>query len=72
VAGIASQARRKRSGAHFIQSAIKRPGQLHRDLGVPQGQKIPPGKMAAALRGDYGPQTKRRAEFAKALGSFRH
>jgi hypothetical protein len=23
----------------FIQSAIKNPGQLHRDLGIPQGKK---------------------------------
>lgn len=31
-------------GAHsgqWIQSAIRRPGQLHRDLGVPPGQRIP-------------------------------
>lgn len=25
----------------WIAGAIKRPGQLHRDLGIPQGQKIP-------------------------------
>lgn len=29
---------------------IKKPGQLHRDLGVPQGQKIPAAKMAAAAK----------------------
>ena len=31
----------------FIQTAIKRPGALHRALGVPQGTKIPPAKIAA-------------------------
>jgi hypothetical protein len=33
---------------NFIAGAIKRPGQLHRDLGVPQGKKIPAGKIAVA------------------------
>ena len=32
----------------FIQSAIKKPGQLHKDLGVPIGEKIPAAKLAAA------------------------
>jgi hypothetical protein len=39
-------------------------GALHQQLGVPRGQKIPPGKKAAALRGDYGPMAKKRASFA--------
>lgn len=34
----------------WIKSAIKRPGQLHRDLGVPQGEKIPASKLAAAAK----------------------
>lgn len=34
----------------WIQSAIKRPGQLHRDLGVPQGQRIPAEKLRAAAK----------------------
>jgi peptidoglycan hydrolase-like protein with peptidoglycan-binding domain len=34
--------------AMFIQSAIKRPGQLHRDLGVPPGQTIPKAQIVAA------------------------
>jgi len=32
----------------WIQGAIKRPGKLHRDLGVPQGEKIPAKKLAKA------------------------
>jgi hypothetical protein len=34
--------------AHWISSAIKKPGALHRQLGVPQGQKIPAGKLSKA------------------------
>lgn len=34
----------------WIQKAIKKPGQLHKDLGVPQGKKIPAGKIAAAAK----------------------
>ena len=41
------------------------PGALHRSLGVPAGQKIPPAKMAAAARGDYGPKAQRQARFAQ-------
>lgn len=49
----------------FIQSAIKKPGQLHRDLGVPQGKKIPVGKIKAAAKrkGKVG----QRARFAMTL-----
>jgi len=39
-------------------------GGLHESLGVPQGQPIPPGKKAAALRGEYGPKAKKQAVFA--------
>lgn len=34
----------------WIAGAIKRPGQLHKDLGVPQGKKIPAAKLAAAAK----------------------
>lgn len=42
-------------------------GALHSQLGVPQGQKIPPSKMAAAKRGDMGPLAKKRANFATGM-----
>lgn len=50
---------------NWIKSAIKHPGALHRDLGVPQGQKIPAGKLAAAAKkpGKVG----QRARLAKTL-----
>jgi hypothetical protein len=41
------------------------PGGLHRSLNVPAGKPIPPGKMAAALKGAYGPRAKKQAQFAK-------
>jgi hypothetical protein len=44
-----------------------RRGALHRQLGVPEGEKIPPEKMSAARAGKYGPMAKRRAAFAQGL-----
>lgn len=35
---------------NWIAKAIKKPGQLHKDLGVPAGKKIPAGKLAAAAK----------------------
>ena len=53
----------------WIQSAIKNPGQLHRDLGVPQGEKIPQSKLnkAAKASGAVG----KRARLAKTLAKMR-
>jgi hypothetical protein len=35
---------------NWIQGAIKKPGALHKELGVPAGKKIPAGKLAAAAK----------------------
>jgi hypothetical protein len=53
----------------FIQKAIKRPGQLHRDFHIPQGQKIPLYliEQAAKRKDAVG----RRARFAQELAGFR-
>ena len=50
---------------NWIAGAIKKPGALHADLGVPQGQKIPAAKLAAAAKqpGKVG----QRARLAKTL-----
>jgi|PlaIllAssembly_1097288.scaffolds.fasta_scaffold29831_2 hypothetical protein len=55
---------------NWIAGAIKRPGQLHRDLGVPQGKKIPKGMIAAAAKkkGKIG----QRARLAQTLAGFSH
>ncbi len=34
----------------WIQKAIKKPGALHKELGVPEGKKIPTKKLAAAAK----------------------
>jgi hypothetical protein len=57
-------------GKNFIKGAIKHPGALHRDLGVPQGEKIPASKLQAATHSD-NPTTRRRANLAKTLGKLR-
>ena len=54
---------------NWIQKAIKKPGQLHKDLGVPAGKKIPAGKLAAAAKkpGKLG----QRARLAQTLKGFK-
>lgn len=42
-----------------------KPGALHSQLGVPQGEKIPAFKMQAALSGKDGGLAAKRARFAK-------
>ena len=42
-------------------------GGLHRSLGVPEGQKIPAAKMAAAKAGRYGPKANKQANFATGM-----
>jgi len=53
----------------FIQKAIKHPGALHRELGVPMGKKIPASKIRAAAR--KGGKLGQRARFAETLGKMR-
>lgn len=50
----------------WIQGAIKHPGALHRSLGVPEGEKIPAAKLAAAAHSS-NPTTRRRVALAKTL-----
>lgn len=54
---------------NWIAGAIKHKGALHADLGVPQGQKIPAAKIAAAAKqpGKVG----QRARLAKTLKKMR-
>lgn len=51
------------SNQKWIQGAVNKPGQLHRDLGVPQGQKIPASKLNAAAK--KGGKVGQRARLAK-------
>jgi hypothetical protein len=55
----------------FIQSAIKKPGALHEQMGIPQGKPIPQGALSRAAKapGKLG----QRARFAQTLkGIARH
>jgi hypothetical protein len=54
-----------KGGAGFIREAIKRPGALHEELGVPVGEPIPDEKVMAAAKkpGKLG----QRARFAMVL-----
>jgi len=54
---------------NWISGAIKKPGALHEQMGVPQGQKIPAGKLAKAAKapGKLG----QRARFAQVLKGFK-
>ena len=52
-----------------IKKAIKKPGQLHRDLKIPQGQKIPESKIRAASK--KGGKVGQRARFALTLKKLR-
>ena len=51
----------------WIQKAIKKPGALHKELGVPQGKKIPAKKLAAAAKkpGKVGQRARLAETFAK-------
>lgn len=49
----------------WIQKAIKKPGSLHKQLGVPQDEKIPAGKLAAAAK--KGGKLGKRARLAQTL-----
>ncbi|MDE1850053.1 MAG: hypothetical protein KGI00_04975 [Candidatus Micrarchaeota archaeon] len=59
----------KKGGKFFIQKAIKRPGQLHRDLGVPEDESIPESKLEAAA--SRGGKVGQRARFAETLKGLR-
>lgn len=55
--------------ANWIQGAIKKPGALHKQLGVPQGKKIPANKLAVAAK--KGGTLGRRARLAETLKKLR-
>lgn len=56
--------------ANFIDAAVKKPGQLHRDLGVPAGKKIPRKRIVAALS-HSDPKVRARARLALRLIAMR-
>jgi hypothetical protein len=55
--------------AKWIQGAIKHPGALHKELGVPEGKKIPLKKIRAAA--SKGGKEGQRARLAITLRKIR-
>lgn len=55
----------------WIKKAIEHPGALHRELGVPEGKKIPEAKMEKAEHSD-NPTERKRAELAETLKGMHH
>ena len=54
---------------NWIKGAVKKPGALHRDLGVPVGKPIPPSKITAAAKGNS--KTAQRARLALTFAKMR-
>ncbi len=50
----------------WIQSAVKHPGALRKELHVPEGEKIPAKKLAKAAHSD-NPTLAKRAQLAETL-----
>lgn len=55
----------------WIAGATKNKGALHRNLGVPEGQKIPAKKLASAAK-STNPTIAKEAALAKTLKGFKH
>lgn len=60
-----------KGGKKWIGKAIKHPGKLHRDLHVPEGEKIPASKMKKAEH-SKSPAIRREASLAHTLGKMHH
>jgi hypothetical protein len=54
---------------NWIAGAIKHKGALHKELGVPEGKKIPAKKLAAAAK--KGGKEGQRARLAETLKGFK-
>lgn len=54
------------ASGNWMAGAVKNPGALHRQLGVPPGKKIPASKLAAAAKSS-NPKERQRANLAKSF-----
>ncbi len=54
----------------WMKNAVKHPGALHRNLGVPQGQKIPSKKLEAAEKSS-NPTIRKEATLAETFKKYR-
>lgn len=60
------QERQSFANGGWIKGATKNKGGLHRSLGVPEGQNIPPARITAATHSD-NPRVRKQANLAKTL-----
>src|SRR5262245_56721080 len=70
VGGTKDAGKFAKGGGKWMAGAVKKPGALHRSLGVPQGEKIPAGKIEKASHSD-NPTLRKRANLAKTFAKFR-
>lgn len=61
-------AKKHKSQQNWIAGAIGKPGDLHRQMGVPMGKKIPAKALNAAIK--KGGLLGKRAQLAKTLRGF--
>lgn len=54
---------------HWMEDAVKKPGALHKELGVPKDEKIPAKKLDKAAKSG-SPLEKKRANLAKTFKKF--
>ena len=54
----------------WMAGAVKHPGALHKELGVPQGQKIPEKKLEKA-ENSSNPLERKRASLAETFAKYR-
>jgi hypothetical protein len=64
-------ARRGKKKKHWIAGAVEHKGALHKEMGVPEGEKIPEKKLEAAANSGNSLLAKR-ARLAETLKSFHH
>lgn len=55
---------------NWIKGAVKHPGALHRDLGIPEDKKIPRSRLESAAHGND--KTAKRARLALTFRSMDH
>lgn len=55
---------------NWIKGAIKKPGALHAEMGVPKGEKIPAKALAKAAKA--GGKLGQRARLAETFKKFKH
>jgi len=54
---------------NWMEGAVNHPGALHKELGVPEGEKIPAKKLAKAEHSS-NPTERKRANLAKTFNKF--